>query len=72
MSKLNGIPVGHYCYILDKDHKAEGNVIPIKTCPYWQATKKGAYCQYLDLESEKGADSLIWDQVKECGVNLPT
>src|SRR5262245_44796124 len=44
-------------------------------CPYWKAGEnESAYCAYLGLHSEAYAEvweggNLIWDQVKECGVN---
>lgn len=71
MTRLNGIPVGHYCYINDTSIKIEGDYFPILLCPYWQRTKDGVRCEYLGEEAKEGDDLLIWDQVKECGVNLP-
>jgi len=67
MSKksTNKIPKGLYCY-------DENGV-----CPYWSLSKNGGYqnngyCSYLkygDYEPD-GCFSLLWDQCKECGINM--
>jgi len=57
------IPRGVYCYRGDK------------LCPFWskdynQPEQENGYCSYLgrgDWENE--GFGLLWDQVKECGVN---
>jgi len=57
------IPYGMYCYSGDY------------TCPYWskRADKRerdDGYCSYLDLgDWMENGTFLLWDQVKECGVN---
>ncbi len=64
IKSINKIPKGLYCY----DENG--------TCPYWSLSKKGGiqnngYCAYLkvgDWESD-GWISLLWDSVKECGLN---
>lgn len=39
-------------------------------CPYWKKTETGARCEYLEVDSVEGDwDNLIWDQIKQCGVN---
>lgn len=62
-SKESKIPKGPYCY----DDRG--------LCPFWEKRKdkpyqEDGYCHYLnfgDWESE--TFSLLWDQVKECGIN---
>ena len=56
------IPEGDYCYSRD----AQGNRV---VCPYWapRPESQNAYCHFLrrtDLTA-----GLLWDQVKECGIN---
>ena len=58
------IPKGLYCY--------DANGI----CPYWSLSKNGGvqnngYCAYLELGDWEpdGWISLLWDGVKECGLN---
>jgi hypothetical protein len=64
------IPKGNYCYtVIDNDFNIIDE-IPIKLCPYWVRTNSGAKCNLLNKESIKGDILLIWDQVKECGINL--
>lgn len=47
-----------------------------KVCPYWGVDKRrpaqeNGYCRFLGKgDWELGPISLLWDQVKECGVNL--
>ena len=61
---MSKIPTGIYCY--DENGK----------CPYWsikedKPTQLNGYCEYLkkgDWEFEY--TSLLWDQVKECNVNI--
>ena len=60
----NKIPRGLYCY-------DENGV-----CPYWSILKdkpyqENGYCSYMKI-GDWEADhffSLLWDQVKECGIN---
>ena len=62
----SSIPHGIYCYDVNG------------ICPYWDSDlSKGeqnyGYCHYLksgDWEDE--GFSLLWDQVKECGINNDT
>lgn len=59
------IPKGDYCY-------NNGRSDP---CPYWDCdlTKPmqlDGYCHYLESgDWEDEGCSLLWDQVKECGIN---
>jgi hypothetical protein len=63
MNRNSGIPEGIYCY--DKNG----------LCPFWDKDEtkpedESGYCHYLgegDWECEH--ISLLWDQVKECGIN---
>jgi len=72
------IPRGMYCYKTKTgkmEQNAEGIHFPrYKVCPYWSKNKdkpnqNNGYCDYLkqgDWDSE--GLSLLWDQVKECGL----
>jgi hypothetical protein len=60
------IPPGIYCY--------DGDV----RCPYWdsndnQPDQYNGYCHYMKtgdwIDLKKGGTMLLWDQVKECGIN---
>ena len=57
------IPKGIYCY--DKNGP----------CPYWSANpnkpeQECGHCSYLDWgDWEQEGLTLLWDQVKECGIN---
>jgi hypothetical protein len=70
MSDVSKIPHGIYCYSVDKNGKN-------KVCPFWSINHskeeiRNGYCSYLkkgDWENES-AFNLLWDQVKECGVNM--
>lgn len=75
------IPLGHYCYKHDPSRPinvtAHGPMmrIGIISCPYFETKEvngqPGAKCNLLNIESEKySLDNLIWDQVKECGINV--
>lgn len=57
------IPKGIYCY--DENGR----------CPYWSKNldkdhQESGYCSFLEVGDweDKGV-SLLWDQVKECGIN---
>lgn len=75
MKDLTQIPLGSYCYDI-KEITVNGT-IKIKTipCPFWELRKdkpeqENGYCHFLksgDWESEES--SLLWDGVKECGIN---
>ncbi|NHJ33124.1 MAG: hypothetical protein FK732_09685 [Asgard group archaeon] len=61
------IPKGCYCYT---DHRGKGR------CPYWDFDKtkpeqECGYCHYLEVgDWEEDGTLLLWDQVKECGINM--
>lgn len=73
MIQLPQIPAGCYCY------NNEG------CCPHWRRKDNWVYCEHLKVATEVATEpeptvphdegyayepmSLIWDQVKECGVN---
>lgn len=60
------IPKGLYCYSYDEN----GN---FHVCPYWNyVDREIAYCAFLNSSDADGLGlGLLWDQVKECGVNEP-
>ena len=63
------IPPGDYCYTYDDN----GRFI---ICPYWWKSdehpeQENGFCRYMNKgDWEFDHLSLLWDQVKECGVNL--
>lgn len=42
-------------------------------CPFWKSLgSEGAFCTHTGKTSKRGGtESLMWDQIKECGVNVP-
>lgn len=69
------IPVGMYCYEpVIKDFMGIGKVVRNR-CPYWrriegQPKQANGYCDYLEKGDYDGSTFLLWDQCKECGVNM--
>lgn len=69
------IPEGVYCYTRRKVVMKNGSSISFtEQCPYWSVDESkprqlNGYCSFLE---EGGWDSegvsLLWDQVKECGI----
>jgi len=66
LKDINLIPKGHYC----------GS--STFQCPYWELKiekpfRRNGYCHWLEKgDWEVGTesyDSLLWDRVKECGIN---
>ena len=60
------IPEGFYCYTGWGDS--------FKPCPYWsrrenKPEQQNGYCSFLDRSDWQEGLSLLWDQVKECGIN---
>jgi len=63
------IPEGVYCYDYDSGR--------FGLCPFWSKShlhedQENGYCHYLgkgDWEMDN-AISLLWDQCKECGINI--
>lgn len=68
------IPLGDYCYtpieIVDNSM-----TMRISSCPFWrkvddQPEQLNGYCTYLKLgDWMEDGTLLLWDQVKECGIN---
>jgi hypothetical protein len=58
--KVSVIPIGIYCY-------DENGV-----CPYWSLKGyRNGYCKFLDIEDDQiDGLGLLWDQCKECGINM--
>lgn len=75
------IPHGYYCYTMEsKDPMADlakFGRIKTKVCPYWSRNpdkhlQESGHCKYLGCgDWEAKGPWLLWDQVKECGVNMP-
>lgn len=79
------VPAGCYCYtpVAVERRGEDGPVLKIEPCPYWKARRDWpeqayGYCRFLKAgDSSKGRDAegrpratlLLWDQVKECGIN---
>ena len=70
---LDVIPHGLYCYT---DIENEKNwSYKFKVCPYWELradkpVQENGYCHYLQTGDWEYKDSsMLWDQVKECGIN---
>ena len=72
------VPKGDYCYKLKKIKYDKERSLPfmqIKTCPYWTFDKRYldegvGYCKYLKVgDKDENSQGLLWDQVKECGIN---
>jgi len=59
------IPKGIYCYFFNRN----------TPCPYWSLCmdkpyQENGFCSYLNQgDWEREFPSLLWDQVKECGIN---
>jgi hypothetical protein len=67
------IPTGSYCYkVVEVSSTIDGKpVIKTETCPHWQKIDKGARCNLLKEDHYAQCPfHLVWDQVKECGINL--
>lgn len=76
------IPPGPYCYTLEP---SEDGARPRRVlCAYWKCRgdwpdQADGYCRHLkcgdsskarDRNDKRIATMLLWDQVKECGINL--
>lgn len=60
------IPPGPYCYVWPD----EG----FRCCPFWDkrpehGTQNDGYCHLLEIGDWMIGFGLLWDQVKECGIN---
>ena len=72
MITSTNIPEGPYCYTsLGVEMTDRGPVIKIKKCPYWEYVgPQRARCNFLKVDDDdEDACGLLWDQVKECGIN---
>lgn len=72
------IPHGYYCYeASDVQYDEDGKFpkIIINKCPYWhldidRESQNNGYCDYLEIgDWQSDSLSLLWDQVKECGIH---
>jgi hypothetical protein len=80
------VPHGLYCYRplgLAERTLQDGTKVPamrIEKCPFWKRRgdwprQANGYCRLLkcgDNSKNRRSTLLLWDQVKECGINLPT
>lgn len=63
------IPQGHYCY--------SGWGEEIKLCPYWSKKdgvpeQESGHCSFLGYgDTDTQGSGILWDQVKECNINMP-
>jgi hypothetical protein len=72
------IPYGDYCY--ERCHQnLNGRAARIKPCPFWSRDPKkppqeNGICKLLGLKDgvPDAPLGLLWDMVKECGINLDT
>jgi len=70
----SSIPLGMYCYEFTGELKGDGTPV-INVCPYWsrdntKPEQMNGYCSYLDIGDWEGPGfGLLWDMVKECGIN---
>ena len=70
------IPYGDYCYDIVRID-AETGRITVRNCPFWslrddKPSQENGYCSYLqEGDWEQEGLSLLWDQIKECGINKP-
>lgn len=67
------IPYGLYCYEIES-YDYENHRLKIKPCPYWskdpnKPEQDNGYCSYLQMGDWDMSLGMLWDQVKECGVN---
>lgn len=73
------IPAGMYCYTLKRDNSID--TIPesnkgyqprfkIRLCKHWTKNEDGTVsCKVAGIVNHDKTDSLLWDMVKECGIN---
>lgn len=68
------IPHGWYCYtVLSAE---EDGRLRTRRCPYWDTDPERdpmetGYCHYMKAgDADEGGLSMLWDQVKECTLNL--
>jgi hypothetical protein len=74
MKDTSVIPKGLYCYTLHSV-TADGK-FNMTVCPYWSKnpdheSMDNGHCGYLEQgDWEIEGTSLLWDQCKECGINM--
>ena len=71
------IPKGWYCYTpyktIYRKNRMPTRVVTL--CPYWRwrrlrRRQMNGYCKFLRAgDWQKDGPFLLWDQVKECGIN---
>ena len=66
MKDIKLIPKGVYCYTQKNDK--------LYVCPYWSINKRrpyqdNGYCSFLKQGDWMVGFGLLWDQIKECGIN---
>lgn len=75
------VPEGAYCYSRTALPPGTGDTPPrpgTRPCPFWarnpaKGHQQDGYCALMGSgDWEEDGLSLLWDQVKECGVNLGT
>jgi hypothetical protein len=73
---ISKIPQGMYCYTRLSKNSNHITGLNIIKCPYWSMRndkphQENGYCSFLGRGDWEGDEfSLLWDQVKECGMNL--
>lgn len=71
---LKQIPTGDYCYSIQSIDNQSGR-IHTSVCPYWsvdnnQAPQNNGCCKLLAIaDADDSSDGLLWDQIKNCGLN---
>ena len=66
------IPPGPYCY--ETIHITPDYVTKALKCPYWEhredkPSQECGYCHFIEKgDWEENGTSLLWDQIKECGI----
>lgn len=66
------IPKGAYCYSVKKIHESI-DCVEVNPCMFWdldssKPSQMNGYCSYLRRGDWETGLSLLWDQVKECGI----
>jgi len=71
---ISVIPKGPYCYTINRiEHTDNGAIIHENICPYWsldetKERQNNGCCSFLGI-TDADDGGLLWDQVKECGIN---
>jgi len=69
------IPRGMYCYTPNGGCDPATGALHYAPCPYWssnsdESAQTSGYCSFLEIgDWMDGGTFLLWDQVKECGIN---